>query len=254
MIQIDGFGGGGIRHAFFTRRGGVSAGLYRSLNCGLGSGDDPAAVAANRARAMAALDLPAGALATCHQRHSAEVAVLEGPEPPEEPPAADALVTAAPNLALGILTADCGPVLFADPGDRVVGAAHAGWRGALAGVLEATVEAMIEQGARADNIVAAIGPAIGPDSYEVGPEFPGPFLERDRANAAFFRAGPGEGRYMFDLPGYIASRLGRLGLAGVLSLDADTCADEAHWFSYRRSRHRDEPDYGRLLSVIALEG
>jgi polyphenol oxidase len=253
VIQIDEFGGGGIRHAFFTRRGGVSTGIYHSLNCGLGSNDDPGAVRANRARAMAALDLPADALVTCHQYHSVEVAVIDAGAIPDEAPKADALVTTSPNLALGIFSADCGPVLFADTKDRVVGAAHAGWRGAVGGVLEATVDAMIEQGARADNIVAAIGPMIGPNSYEVGPEFPAPFLKQDTGNGAFFRAAEREGHFMFDLPGYIGARLARMGLGDVLRLDADTCHDEANFFSYRRSQHRGEPDYGRMLSTIALE-
>jgi polyphenol oxidase len=253
VIQIDEFGGGGTRHAFFTRRGGVSTGLYHSLNCGVGSGDDPAAVRANRTRAMAALDLPADALFTCHQYHSAEVAVIDAGAPPTKPPRVDALVTTSPNLALGIVTADCGPVLFADTRDRIIGAAHAGWRGALGGVLDATVDAMIEQGARADNIAVAIGPMIGPGSYEVGPEFPGPFLEQEAGNAAYFRAAAREGHFMFDLPGYIAARLARLGLGDILRLDGDTCHDEVNFFSYRRSQHRGEPDYGRMLSTIVLE-
>jgi YfiH family protein len=252
VLQIDELDGGGIRHAFYTRRGGVSTGIHRSLNCGFGSADDPKAVAANRARAMAALDLPAEALVTCHQHHSAEVAVLYAGELPEQPLKVDGLVTSGAGLALGILTADCGPILFADANDRVIGAAHAGWRGALGGVIEATVDAMIEQGARADNIVAAIGPTIGPDSYEVGPEFPGPFLAQETGNAAYFRAGRRDGHFMFDLPGYIAGRLARLGLGDVLRLDCDTFADEVHFFSYRRSCHKQEPDYGRLLSTIAL--
>jgi polyphenol oxidase len=252
LIQVDEFGIGGVRHAFFTRRGGVSTGIYHSLNCGVGSGDDPTAVCANRARAMAALDLPADALFTCHQHHSIDVAVIDAGALPEETPRVDALVTTSPNLALGIVTADCGPVLFADTRDQVIGAAHAGWRGAVGGVLEATVDAMIEQGARADNIVAAIGPMIGPDSYEVGPEFPEPFLAQETGNGAFFASAEREGHFMFDLPGYIASRLTRLGLADILRLDSDTCRDEANFFSYRRSCHRQEPDYGRMLSTIVL--
>jgi polyphenol oxidase len=253
VIQIDEFERRGIRHAFFTRRGGVSTGIYHSLNCGVGSGDDPAAVRANRTRAMAALDLPGDALFTCHQHHSAEVAVIDAGSVPVEAPRVDALVTTSPNLALGIVTADCGPVLFADTNDRVIGAAHAGWRGALGGVLEATVDAMIEQGARADNIAAAIGPMIGPNSYEVGPEFPAPFLEQETGNAVFFQAAAKSGHFLFDLPGYIAARLARLGLGDILRLDADTCHDEANFFSYRRSCHRGEGDYGRMLSTIVLE-
>jgi len=253
MIQLEDFEGHGVRHAFFTRRGGVSTGIYHSLNCGLGSNDDPNAVRANRARAMAALDLPAEALVTCHQHHSAEVAIVDAGALPSEPLRVDAMVTTSPELALGIMTADCGPVLFADMTDRVVGAAHAGWRGALGGVLEATVDAMIEQGARADNITAAIGPMIGPASYEVGPEFPGPFLEQEAGNGAFFKAAARDGHYLFDLPGYIGARLARLGLRDVLRLDGDTYRDQANFFSYRRSTHRGEPDYGRMLSTIALE-
>ena len=202
---------------------------------------------------MAALDLPSLALVTCHQYHSTEVAVIDGGAIPDEPPKADALVTTSPNLALGIMTADCGPVLFANSRDRIIGAAHAGWRGALGGVLEATVDAMIEQGARADNIFAAIGPMIGPDSYEVGPEFPTPFLEQEAGNGAFFKAAERPEHFMFDLPGYIALRLARLGLGDILRLDADTCRDETNFFSYRRSQHRSEPDYGRMLSTIVLE-
>jgi YfiH family protein len=202
---------------------------------------------------MAALDLPYQALVTCHQYHSIEVAVIDGGAIPDEPPKVDALVTTSPNLALGIMTADCGPVLFADSRDRIIGAAHAGWRGALGGVLEATVDAMIEQGARADNIFAAIGPMIGPDSYEVGPEFPTPFLEQEAGNGAFFKAAERPEHFMFDLPGYIALRLARLGLSDILRLDVDTCRDEVNFFSYRRSQRRSEPDYGRMLSSIALE-
>ena len=251
MIQIDALENDGIRHAFFTRRGGVSTGIYHSLNCGFGSGDDPTSIHTNRARAMAALDMPIGALSTCHQHHSAEVAVID--IVPEEPPRVDALVSTCPGIALGILTADCAPLLFANSSDQVIGAAHAGWRGALGGIAEATVDAMIEQGARPDNIVAVIGPAIGLASYEVGPEFPEPFLEQDSSNATFFQAGERDGHFMFDLQGYVAARLTRLSLREVLRLDSDTCADEANFFSYRRSYHRKEQDYGRMLSTIALE-
>jgi YfiH family protein len=252
VIQIEEFEGGGIRHAFFSRRGGVGSGIYHSLNCGFGSGDDSITVRANRARAMAALDLPAEALVTCHQHHSVEVALVHEGSLLVEPLKVDALVTTSPNLALGILTADCAPILFADSRDGIVGAAHAGWRGALGGVMEATVDAMIECGARADNIVVAIGPTIGPDSYEVGPEFPVAFLEQEAGNAAFFRAGTREGHFLFDLPGYIATRLARLGLGDIMRLDCDTCRDAASFFSYRRSSHRQEADYGRMLSAIAL--
>ncbi|MBM86194.1 MAG: polyphenol oxidase [Rhodospirillaceae bacterium] len=252
MIQIDALGNAGIRHAFFTRRGGVSTGIYRSLNCGFGSGDDPSSIHANRARAMAAVDMPIEALSTGHQHHSTETAVID--RVPTAPPRVDALVSTRPGIALGILTADCAPLLFADSRDQVIGAAHAGWRGALGGIAESTVDAMIEQGARPDNIVAVIGPAIGPESYEVGPEFPKPFLVQEPSNAAFFQTGERDGHFMFDLQGYVAARLARLELREVLRLDCDTCADETNFFSYRRSCHRKEQDYGRMLSVIALEG
>jgi YfiH family protein len=252
VIQMEELAVGGVSHAFYTRRGGVSRGLYTSLNCGFGSGDDPAHVAANRARTLAALDLAPDSLVTCHQHHSAEVAVIDGAEPPVEPPKADALVTSSRGVALGILTADCAPVLFSSPDDGVIGAAHAGWKGALGGVLEATVDAMLELGARADNIAAAIGPCIGQASYEVGPEYPGPFLEKDRTNATFFEPSPREGHFLFDLSGYVARRLSGLGLGAVFRLDCDTCRDSAQFFSYRRSRLRGEPDYGREISIIAL--
>ena len=220
--------------------------------CWDGSGDDPTSICTNRARAMAALDLPIEALATCHQHHSAEVAVID--IVPDEPPRVDALVSTRPGIALGILTADCAPLLFASSSDEVIGAAHAGWRGALGGIADATVDAMIEQGARPNNIVAVIGPAIGLASYEVGPEFPEPFLEQEAGNGTFFKAGERDGHFMFDLQGYVAGRLARLGLREVLRLDSDTCADEANFFSYRRSYHRKESDYGRMLSTIALQG
>ena len=239
-----------VRHGFFTRRGGVSGGLFASLNCGYGSNDDTDAVTENRARAMARLDLAGEPLVTCYQIHSATVARVEAPWAPGDAPRADAMVTRAPNIALGILTADCAPVLFAAPG--VIGAAHAGWRGALAGVLEATVAAMADLGAAPDSIHACVGPAIARESYEVGPEFPAPFLDQDPDNAALFRPGARAGHALFDLAGYAARRLGRLGLAGVTVLDHDTYRDSERFFSYRRGVHRDEPAYGRGLSAIAL--
>ncbi len=252
MIVVDALEEPGLKHAFYTRRGGVSSGIYRSLNCGLGSGDQADAVRANRARTMAALDLPADALHTCLQHHSADVITIEAGTDPEDRKKGDALVTSVKGLALGVSTADCAPVLFADTNDNVVGAAHAGWRGALGGVLEATVDAMIDLGARADNIRAAVGPCIGVESYEVGPEFPGPFIERDRSAAQFFEAAQTEGKFLFNLSGYVVERLMALGLGDVVRLDCDTCKDEVTFFSYRRSRHRNEPDYGRSISVIAL--
>lgn len=241
-----------IRHAFFTREGGVSQGLYASLNCGPGSNDDPQAVAENRARAMAMLEMEPQALVTVHQAHTADVVVVDGPWPGERP-VADAMVTATPGLALGILTADCAPVLFADRRGGVVAAAHSGWKGAIGGVLENTVEKMVELGAKKKSIVAAIGPCIGQRSYEVGPDFPAPFLAEADENRDFFAPARREGHYLFDLPGYVSRKLARLGVVEVTRVPADTCRDEARFFSYRRTTLRGEPDYGRQLSVILLD-
>ena len=243
----------GVRHGFFTREGGVSAGLYASLNCGLGSGDDLDRVAENRNRALARLGLPADQLATAYQVHSNRAALAETPWPADQRPRVDALVTRTAGLALGILTADCAPVLFADREAGVVAAAHAGWRGALDGVLEATLAAMQRLGARAASTLVAVGPAIEQASYEVGPEFPAPFLDQDPANHEFFAAAPRAGHFLFDLKGYVARRLSRAGVGQVESLAADTCADDAHFFSYRRACLKGERAYGRLLSAVALE-
>ncbi|MCZ6523128.1 MAG: polyphenol oxidase family protein, partial [Alphaproteobacteria bacterium] len=229
-----------VRHGFFTREGGVSRGIYSSLNCGLGSADSPDRVALNRARALAMLGLDGAPLCTAHQVHGTEVGVVVEPWPPERRPKVDAMVTSRSGIALGILTADCAPVLMADAEARVIGAAHAGWRGALAGVLEAAVEAMVELGARRERIAAAVGPAIGQPSYQVGPEFPAPFLAAD------------EGRYLFDLAGYAAERLRAAGLGRCEQLAHDTVAEDDLFFSYRRSLLRGEDDYGRTLSAIAL--
>ncbi|HMB78012.1 MAG TPA: peptidoglycan editing factor PgeF [Kiloniellaceae bacterium] len=242
-----------VRHAFFGREGGVSEGLYASLNCGFGSGDDKAKVAENRRRAAAELELPADRLITLYQVHSPKVIEVTTPWTPGEAPQADALVTRTAGLALGILTADCVPVLLADPKARVVGAAHAGWKGALGGVLEATVQAMTALGATADGIRAGIGPAIGQRSYEVGPEFPAPFLAQCEKNADFFCRGAREGHFHFDIKGYVARRLALAGLREIQCLPCDTCAEEARFFSYRRACLRQEDDYGRDLSAIALE-
>ncbi len=243
----------GVRHAFFGREGGVSTGLYASLNCGQGSRDDKANVDRNRARAMEMLDLPADRLVTLYQIHSPEVVEVETPWADDARPRADALVTAKPRLALGVITADCAPVLLADDEARVIGAAHAGWRGALGGVLEAVVAAMEGLGARRGSIHAGIGPCIGKPSYEVGPEFPEPFLEQHPANMDFFLPAPREGHLLFDLKGYATRRLGQLGLKSVQALPCDTLAEEERFFSYRRACLRGEPDYGRELSAIALE-
>lgn len=242
----------GVRHAFFGRRGGVSGGIYASLNCGFGSDDNAGNVAENRTRAMACLELMEESLVTGYQIHSAKVAVVEAPWPREEAPRVDGMATRVPGIALGILTADCAPVLFADPRARVVGAAHAGWRGARAGILEAVVSTMMELGARRENIRAAIGPAIERASYEVGPEFPAPFLEEDAANRAFFDPAPRAGHFLFDLKGYAARRLAGAGLADICVLPGDTGAEDSRYFSYRRACRRGEPDYGRDLSAICL--
>jgi len=241
-----------VRHGFFTREGGVSEGLYASLNCGLGSGDDPHRVTENRARAMAMLGLDGAPLCTAYQVHGAEVRVVDAPWPPERRPKVDAMVTTVPGLAIGVLTADCVPLLLADAEARVVGAAHAGWRGALAGVIEAAVEAMVGLGARRERIAAAVGPSIGRSSYEVGPEFPGPFLADDGANRRFFSAAGDDGRCLFDLAGFVVARLRSAGLEAPEHLARDTLDEDALFFSYRRSRLRGEGDYGRALSAIAL--
>ncbi|BBK44760.1 laccase domain protein [Allostella vacuolata] len=242
----------GIRHAFFTREGGVSGGIYAGLNCGFGSGDEASSVAENRARAMRRLDLPAEALATLHQVHSPTAVAAEAAWPRGTAPRADAVVTATPGLAAGILTADCTPVLFADADARIVGAAHAGWRGALYGVLDSTIAAMEERGAARGRIVAAVGPCIGPASYEVGAEFRDRFLAVEAGFDAFFTPGARPGKFQFDLPGFVAMRLDRAGLGRVDRCDADTAADPDRFFSYRRATLRGEPDYGRALSAIAL--
>ena len=243
---------GRVRHGFFGRAGGVSDGLYRSLNCGYGSGDDPEAVRENRARAAAACELAQATLCSTYQVHSADAIVVTAPWSRGEAPRADAMATSTPGLALAILTADCVPVLLADHEAGVIGAAHAGWRGALNGILEAAVSAMLSLGAQAKDIRAAIGPAIGPASYEVGPEFPAPFLARNPRDEDLFTPAEREGHVLFDITGYVARRLSGLGLAALGATGGDTCAEAGRFFSYRRSLHRGEPDYGRNISIVAL--
>ncbi|NQV21370.1 MAG: peptidoglycan editing factor PgeF [Rhodospirillales bacterium] len=243
-----------VRHGFFGRRGGVSSGLYSSLNCGAGSDDAPENVRENRSRIMATLGLPASALRTVYQVHGRAVVRVDGTELWDTPPKADALVTATPGIALGILTADCVPVLFADTQAGVIGAAHAGWKGALLGVVEAALNEMVALGARRNTITAILGPSIGVDSYEVGPDFPEPFLMDDGRSKAYFGPSERTGHYMFDLGGYLEDQLKRANLGAVERISADTCADGERFFSYRRSTRRGEPDYGRELSVIALSG
>ncbi len=245
----------GVRHAFFTRRGGYSGGLYASLNCGLGSGDDKLAVTANRAAAMAGLGMPAPVLTTPYQIHSAHVLTVVDPWPGGPgAPQGDAVVTDRPGVALGILTADCVPVLFADAGSGVIGAAHAGWKGAIGGVLEETVRAMESLGAAADRIVAAIGPCIRQASYEVGDDFRTRFIAADPGNDRFFANGNRPGHCQFDLAGYVVTRLVGIGLAAVVDIGEDTCADGDRFFSYRRSVLNGEGGYGRALASIAMVG
>jgi YfiH family protein len=241
-----------IRHAFFTREGGVSEGIYASLNGGLGSSDDPARVAENRRRMAAALKVAGGHLVACYQIHSAEAVVATAPWTRADAPRADAIVTATPGLAIGVSIADCGPVLFADSEARVIGAAHAGWKGAFTGILEATVARMEELGAARARIVAAIGPLIRQSSYEVGPEFVSRFREADPMNIRYFAPAERSGHALFDLPGYIRMRLGNLGVGTIDDLCCDTYAEENYFFSFRRSVHRNEPDYGRLIAAITL--
>lgn len=241
----------GVRHGFFTRRGGVSRGLFASRNCGFGSGDEAALVAENRARAVT--DLKTDALVTTYQCHSARCVTVTEPWAPGDAPQADAMASDRPGIALGILTADCAPVLFADQRARVVGVAHAGWRGALDGVVEAAFDAMAALGATAGETVAAVGPCIGQASYEVGPEFRDAFVAADAGNAGFFVRSTRPDHHRFDLAGYVAARLSAMGLASVEVLGLDTYGDEARFFSYRRACHAGEDDYGRLISLVTLE-
>ena len=240
-----------IRHAFFTRQGGVSEGLYASLNGGLGSSDRPDHVRENRLRMAQALDVEPEALVSVHQVHSPDAVVVERQWTGERPKA-DAMVTAVPGLALGITTADCGPVLFADPEARVIGAAHAGWRGALTGVLESTLDAMERLGARRGTILAVLGPMISQDAYEVGPDFKARFRDADPASERFFRPSRRLDHHLFDLPGFIRARLDQAGIGGCVDLGLCTYSDEERFYSYLRTTHRSEPDYGRLISAIAL--
>jgi polyphenol oxidase len=242
----------GIRHAFFTRDGGVSEGIYATLNGGVGSNDDRARVAENRARMAAALGVAPAALVTPYQIHSADVVVAETPWTHATRPRADAVVTRVPGIAIGVSTADCGPVLLADPEARVIGAAHAGWRGALAGITDAAITAMEHLGAQRRRIVAAIGPLIRQPSYEVGAELVDTFVAADTANARFFRPAAQAGHAMFDLPGYVAARLANAGIGAIEDLGTCTYADAQCFFSFRRTTHRGEPDYGRHVNAIVI--
>lgn len=242
----------GIGHAFFTREGGVSAGIYASLNGGQGSNDNPEHVSENRARMASALGVAPERLINAYQVHSPDVIVADEPWTRETRPRVDAIVTRVSGLAIGVSTADCGPVLLADAEARIIGAAHAGWKGALGGVVENTLAAMEGLGANRGRIVAALGPMIRQPSYEVGPEFVDRFCAADAENARFFAPSPREGHALFDLAAYVAERLRRAGVEAVEDIGVCTYTDP-RFFSYRRSVHRAEPDYGRHINAIVLE-
>ncbi len=252
LIRAEALTSPGLVHAFFTRLGGASEGIYASLNGGVGSRDAPDAVTENRRRMAAALEVAPDRLAVPYQVHSAEALVVEAPFAAGEPPCVDGLVTRVPGLAVGVTGADCGVVLLADSRAGVIGAVHAGWKGAFGGVLEATVCAMVSVGATPEAITAILGPTIAQDSYEVGDEFRARFVDREAGYARFFGPSRRPGHARFDLPAFIVMRLRSAGVGRAESLGLDTYADEARFFSYRRATHRGEPDYGRLVAAIAL--
>jgi len=251
FITVPALDAPGLRHGFFTRQGGVSGGLYASLNCGFGSNDAAADVAENRRRATRTLGAGPDGLVTAYQVHGTDVVTVTAPWRPGESPRADGMVCATPGIVLGILTADCAPVLLADAEAGVIGACHAGWRGALDGIVAATVGAMEALGARPARIAAAVGPCIAQRSYQVGPEFRAAFAAADPAHDRYFAADAGD-RSRFDLEGFVRERLAAAGIGSVTALGLDTRADEARLFSYRRATLAGEPDYGRLLSAITL--
>ena len=240
----------GVRHGFFERRGGTSQGLYASLNAGLGSGDDRRCVTANRALIARTLDLEPDRLVTLYQVHSADVVIVR--DGTEGATKADGMVTGEPGLGLGVLTADCAPVLLADGETGIIGAAHAGWGGALRGITDAVIAAMVSIGARHERIVAVVGPAIALESYEVGPEFHQRFTADDARNREYFRIARRPGHFHFDLPAYVVGRLRQNGIRHATWTGGDTCHEEERFFSYRRSVLRHEPDYGRQIAVICL--
>ncbi len=242
-----------VRHAFFGSQGGVSEGIFSSLNCGLGSTDDADAVRENRRRAAAAFDATPDQVFTAFQIHSSDVVRVDEGWEDDARPKIDGMVTNKPGRVLGILTADCAPVLFADTDARVIGACHAGWKGAIGGVCEETIQQMVALGATRDGIRAAVGPTITQTSYEVGPEFGAPFIAEDPANERFFIPGKAGGKAQFDLPGYVVAKVKGMGVRDVIFTGQDTCSNPNTYFSYRRSCHRGEPDYGRNLSAIMLE-
>jgi YfiH family protein len=243
----------GLRHAFFSREGGISSGIYDGLNGGIGSSDDPANVSENRRRMAERMGVVPQHFLSAHQIHSPDAVVATGPWQGEARPRADAIVTRTEGIAIGVTAADCGPILFADASARVIGAAHAGWKGALTGVLESTIDAMEKLGADRRSMVAAIGPLIRQHSYEVGGEFVERFLDADANNAMFFLPSIRSGHSMFDLAGFIRMRLENAGVLMIDDLGVDTYSDE-RFYSYRRSVHRNEPDYGRHVHAIALTG
>lgn len=246
----------GVSHAFFTRRGGVSEGIYSSLNMGYGSDDQSDLVFLNRARAADVFQLEANDIVTLYQVHSPDCVIIEDNAwmIEGEAPKADAMATATPGVALGICTADCAPVLFADRKGGVIGAAHAGWKGAFTGVINSTVEAMEKLGSNRDDIIGVVGPCIAQTSYEVGPEFKERFVEQSTANAGFFVPSDRENHFRFDLEGYAVQRLRDAGVGVADTVSRDTCAEEENFFSYRRCTLRGEADYGRQISAIALKG
>ncbi len=252
MIEADLLKLPGIAHGFFTRSGGHSTGIFASLNAGLGSGDDPDLVKMNRETVARALKVDPENLVTAHQVHSPDAIPVTEAWPFDARPKVDGLVTVKKGIAIGVLTADCGPVLFADAEAGVVGACHAGWKGAVTGITDSTIAVMEKNGARREKIVAVLGPTISQAAYEVGPEFPAPFLREAQENASFFIPSTKDGHFMFDLPGYLTQRLAKAGVGRVHDLAQCTYTDEAHFYSYRRATHRGEKDYGRLISAIAL--
>jgi YfiH family protein len=243
----------GVRHAFFTRAGGVSGGIYASLNAGVGSNDNPDHVAENRARMAATLGVAPERFLTSYQIHSPDVVVVTEPWKADARPRADAMVTTVPGLAIGVSTADCGPVLFADAQARVIGAAHTGWRGALGGVTDQTIAAMEKLGASRERIVAALGPMIRQQNYETGADLRDRFVADHADSARFFRPGTRDGHFMFDLAGYVVARLAAARVRTIEDVGACTYADENKFFSYRRMTHRGEADYGRHVNAIVLE-
>lgn len=242
----------GVRHGFFTRQGGVSTGLYAGLNTGIGSADDPVAVAENRRRVAAALGGGADDLANAYQVHSAITRVAAGPWAGDRPQG-DAVVSATPGVIPAVLTADCAPILLADAEARVVGAVHAGWKGALDGVVQSAVTAMTGLGARPGRIVAVVGPCIAPDSYEVGADFQDRFERQDAGAGRFFTPGVDAGKRMFDLPGFVLWRLEQAGVGEAVWTGHDTCTDAGRFYSNRRAYRAGEPDFGRLMSAIRLD-